>query len=522
MKLDNLTDKQLQQIWQEHCDNIRKATAVQKGESEEQKQARIKHLQKRGNEELFYQYYFPHYCFAEPADFQKKSSLAWLYKKRARQSRKWARGLAKSTRRMMEIMHKKYVQKFRINMLMVSKSEDNAIRLLDPYRAELEANERLANDYGHQRLANSKWTEQEFVTADGDVFRAVGAQQNPRGAKLKEMRVNMIVMDDLDDDEVCDNPDRLNKRWEWILRALLPTVEISRDYYIFFDNNVIAEDCLALRFAALCEPEMNETVNIRDENGKSTWHQKNSEEDIDYMLAGLSYESLQTEYFNNPLSSGKTFGDPNWGTCPPMNTLPFLVQYADPSPSNKDKPGIKSKAQNSSKVTVLVGLQGNTFYVYKAFVDNMTSNKFIDCLYAIRNTVDNEIALFNFIENNSLQDPFYEQVYLPLIYEKSKENGGMLAVMGDDRKKPEKWTRIEATLEPLYRLGHLVFNVAEMENPHMKRLVAQFKTAKATSKTLDGPDAVEGAVFKIRQRMMEMQPESMNITPRTRSQNKHI
>ena len=522
MKLDNLTDKQLQQLWQEHCDNIRKATAVKKGETEEQKQERIKRLEAEGNEEEWFKYYFPHYCFAPSAVWQQESTRKWLREPRVRQSRKWARGLSKSTRRMMEIMYKKFVLKFRINMLLVSKSEDNAINLLNPYRAEMEANELLANDYGLQRLANSKWTDYHFTTSGDDSFMALGAQQSPRGVKLKEMRPNMIVLDDVDDDEVCENTDRLDKRWRWIMRALLPTIEISKDWYVFFDNNVIAEDCLALRFAKLCKPEFSETVNIRDENERSMWPEKNSEADIDEMFEGWSWEDIQAEYYNNPTSNSKTFGEPTYEKCPPMETMQFLVQYADPSPGGRDKPGIKSKAQNSSKATVLLGMLGHKLYVYKAFVDHMTSAKFIDSLYAIRNMVPMDVALYNYIENNSLQDPFYGEVYLPLIYEKAKDYGGMLSVMGDDRKKPEKWTRIEASLEPLYRLGNLVFNIDEKESPGMKTLVAQFKTAKATSKTLDGPDAVEGGYFKIKQKMTELSEDAWGYTARERSASKHI
>src|SRR4051812_46731772 len=108
-----------------------------------------------------------------------------------------------------------------------------------PYRANLEANQRLINDYGEQQTF-SGWKEQEFVTRDKKAFRAVGAEQSPRGSKVDEVRPNIIVFDDLDDDEVCRNADRVKTRWEWVEQAVIPTVEISKPYYIFFDNNIIA------------------------------------------------------------------------------------------------------------------------------------------------------------------------------------------------------------------------------------------------------------------------------------------
>jgi hypothetical protein len=102
------------------------------------------------------------------------------------------------------------------------------------------------------------------------------------------------------------------------------------------------------------------------------------------------------------------------------------------------------------------------------------------------------------IENNKLQDPFYEQVFLPMIYKISEEKSILLPITPDTRDKPEKWFRIEGTLEPIDRLGHLFFNEDEKENPHMKRLRSQFKNASRKAKKLDGPDMVEGGVVKLR------------------------
>jgi hypothetical protein len=93
-----------------------------------------------------------------------------------------------------------------------------------------------------------------------------------------------------------------------------------------------------------------------------------------------------------------------------------------------------------------------------------------------------------------LQNPFYEQVILPHIYRIGDERNTFLPIRPDDRKKPEKYARIEGTLEPLNRLGHLIFNIMEKVNPHMERMVAQFTNFSRKAKLMDGPDAVEGAV----------------------------
>lgn len=517
MVVANKSNKQAMDEWEEFLLNISNSTTIDLNETEQQKKKRIAWLEKEGNEEEWFKYYFPKFCFCEPADFQKKSTKRVLKSHRLYQRRAWARGLAKSTRRMMEVFYKIFVQKFRANLLLISKSEGNAIRLLSPYRANLEANNRLINDYGTQ-VRPGKWTEDEFITKKKCSFRAVGLQQNPRGAKLDELRVNVLIFDDADDDEVCRNPERLEQGWLWIEQTAIPTVDISADYFIFFDNNIIAEDSFAVRAAAFADDV--ELINIRDENNKSTWPQKNSEADIDDILSKISYESSQKEYFNNPLSQGKTFKEMIWGKCPPVKSLQFIISYGDPATSNKDKPSIKSKAQNSCKVVVLLGYDNLKFYVYKCFVDNTTNSNFIDWLYAIRDTVNSNTQLYSYLENNTLQDPFYQQVLLPLIHQKGKENKSVLEIIPDDRVKPEKWFRIEGTLEPLNRLDLLILNEDEKKNPHMQRLEAQFKSAKSTSKELGGPDAVEGAVFKIKEKISLQSTTGIRFQKRVRNSTK--
>lgn len=498
MVVANKSNKQAMSEWENFIFSISNSTIIDLNETEDEKRKRIKRLEKPGNEEEWIQYYFPKFCFCKPAPFHIKSTLKVIRSKRLYQRRAWARGLSKSTRRMFEIFYKKFVQKMRINMLLISKSESNAIRLLAPYRANLEANQRLINDYGVQERPG-KWAEEEFITKDKSSFRAVGMGQNPRGARLDELRINVLVFDDADDDEVCRNPERLQQNWEWVEKTAIPTVDIANDYFILFDNNIIAEDSLAVRAAAYADDV--ELINIRDIEGKSVWPEKNSEEVIDYMLSKISYESGQGEYFNDGTPTGKVFPKMTYGKCPPLKSLPFVVVYADPSPSNKDKPSVKSKAQNSCKAVVVVGYHNLKFYVYKCFVDITTNSNFIDWLYATRDYVATATQPYFFIENNTLQGPFYDQVLMPLIFQKGAEKGGVLGVTPDDRDKPDKYFRIEGTLEPLNRLGLLILNEDEQHDPNMKTLEGQFKKVSPNSKTMDGPDAVEGAVHIIKNKI---------------------
>ncbi len=90
-------------------------------------------------------------------------------------------------------------------MILTSNSKDNAVRLLDPYRANLEANGRIMAYYGKQELPGS-WTEDEFTTKGKVSFRALGAGQSPRGSRNEAIRPDVLLVDDFDTDRGYQEP----------------------------------------------------------------------------------------------------------------------------------------------------------------------------------------------------------------------------------------------------------------------------------------------------------------------------
>ena len=133
------------------------------------------------------------------------------------------------------------------HVLLISSSLDNAARLLIPYKANLEHNPRITNDYGLQQNYG-KWTATEFTTKQGISFRAIGADQPPRGAKNENnVRPDIILFDDIDTDSDCRNPEMINKTWKWIEEAAISTRSISKATTIIFCGNRIAVDCCVVR-----------------------------------------------------------------------------------------------------------------------------------------------------------------------------------------------------------------------------------------------------------------------------------
>lgn len=96
-------------------------------------------------------------------------------------------------------------------MVVVGKSEENADRLLGDIQAEFEYNQRLIADFGQQKN-DGGWQEGEFKTKSGVKFLACGRGQSPRGLRDREARPDYIVIDDIDDDQLCRNDETSWKR----------------------------------------------------------------------------------------------------------------------------------------------------------------------------------------------------------------------------------------------------------------------------------------------------------------------
>lgn len=482
-------DKLYLEKWNEFRDNTLKATPVDLTENVSQKAKRIAHLE--ANPEQWFKYYFPNFYTAEPALFHKKSTKLVLDNPEYYIVRSWSRELAKSARTMMEVLNLALTGKKK-NILLVSASYNDAERLLLPYKTILECNNRIINDYGTQESI-SNWEAGEFITRKGVSFRAIGAGQSPRGTRNDAARPDVILIDDIDTDIDCRNPETIRKKYEWIEQALIPTRSISTPLLIIACGNIIAKYCCITEMGK--KADTWEVINIRDKHGKSTWASKNTEEMIDRALKPISTSSQQKEYYNNPIHIGKIFEKAVYAKCPPLKSCNHVLIYADPATSNKDK------SASSRKAVGVIGFKNNNFYLYKVWLDGMNQSNFVTNLYAASDYVKEKgVDVFKiWIENNSLQDPFYEQVLKPLIKETGRQlNKTVLYMSLDKRSKGDKFMRIEGTLEPIYKQGALFFNEDEKKNPHMERMEEEFLGVDPNSKMMDGPDMLEGGVWIIK------------------------
>jgi hypothetical protein len=491
-------DRDALREWEELKENIKNATPVDASMSPAEIEKHRVYLEKHPIEWI--QYFFPKYAKYPFAPFHIKAIHRIINHPEWYEVLSWSRELAKSTVCMFIVMYLVLTRRKK-NVLLSSDSETNAIRLLSPYRANLESNGRIKVYYGEQMNLGS-WTDKEFITKGGAAFRALGAGQSPRGSRNEEIRPDVEILDDFDTDEECRNPEIIEKKWKWFENALYPTRSISEPTLVLWCGNIIAKDCCITRAGAMADNW--DKINIRDEEGKSTWPEKNTEEDIDRVLSKIGTASQQKEYFNNPVSEGKIFKNCALGKIPALSKFEFLVIYGDPAPGEN-----KSK-KSSTKAVWLMGKHEGKLYVIKGFLARETNAVFISWYVDLLRWVGGRVPVFCYMENNKLQDPFFQQVFQPLVRKARELNKISLFIKGDEKKKTDKTVRIEANLEPLDRDGLLVFNRDEADNPHLMELISQFKLfEEKLPYPADGPDCIEGGNRIIDGKMLEMTPKTV-------------
>lgn len=499
--------------WNEYRDASLRAAPVEVHLSAAETERKRKYLEAHPIEWI--KYFFSEFAQYDFAPFQEKAILRCIHHDEWFEVLSWARSLAKSTCVMFVVMYLTLTGRKR-NVMIASATQDDARRLLDPYRRQLETNARLRAFYGNQQNLG-QWTDEEFVTKGGVSFRCLGAGNAPRGSRNGAVRPDVLLVDDFDTDQSVRNPDTVEKMWQWWEGALYATRDPARPTLIIFCGNIIARDCCVTRAGARADHW--DVVNIRDRQGRSTWPAKNTEEKIDATLAKISTAAQQTEYFNNPVTAGEIFRDLKYGPMPRLSRFRFLVIYSDPAPGESRSAGASTKAVG------LVGMAGEDVYVLKVKLDHETNDTFINWHfelldYAAALAAQQGVAcppVYAYMENNKLQDPFFQQVFKPLLAKKRRERGQQLYVTPDEERKTDKAARIEANLEPLNREGHLVLNQDERSDPHMVRLDEQFRLFTTRLRfPADGPDMVEGA-YRILRRKAATLLQPVVTVPRRRA-----
>ena len=134
------------------------------------------------------------------------------------------RGHAKSTAVTHSFVLANVCFRIKKHVLIVSDTEGQAVDFLRDIKAEFLENEDLIQLFGILKLVKDRENEVVVMFKDGEQFRIVakGSEQKVRGIKWRNIRPDLIVGDDLENDEIVMNEERRHKFMRWFYGALMP------------------------------------------------------------------------------------------------------------------------------------------------------------------------------------------------------------------------------------------------------------------------------------------------------------
>ena len=501
--------KQRYAEWQEHCKRIQALTDTSSLAQEDavQKDKRIKRL--LANYADFCEYYFPHFLTLRDkttgevirtvhnAPFHNAAALKVRNTPNLKAVFMWPRGHAKSTHFDIFLpLWLMFQTKRLINvMVVVGKSEDSARGLLSDIQAELEYNQRIIADFGEQKNLGN-WQEGEFVTQSGVAFFARGRGQSPRGLRYKEARPDYIVIDDLDDDELCRNERRVRELTDWVKEALFGALDVGRGRFIMVGN--LISKCSVLANIAATKGVHVSTVYAVDSQGEPVWKDKWTKEEARQAADFMGYRSWNKEMMHNPIVEGTVFRQEwiRWAKTPRLKDFSEFVLYIDPS--------WKSKKSSDTKAAKLWGKHGTNLWHLRAFVRKASVAELVRWCYDLYEwSMQKGISIRFAMEASFMQD-----IILDDFTTEGNIRGYQLPITGDRRKKPDKFQRVEA-ISPLWERGFTFYDIEQKDDPDMTAGIEQLLAfEKGMSGNDDAPDADEGAIYILQKntRIQTFQP----------------
>jgi predicted phage terminase large subunit-like protein len=482
--------------WEQHCRYVQSMTVIPERVAQEtigEKQRRLTALQ--NNYAAFCEYYFPHFLALRDkvtgevvrtvhnAPFHNAAAKKVLTTPDLKAVFMWPRGHAKSTHFDIFIPLWLMLRQNRlINvMVLVGKSQESSNTLLSDIQSELEFNRRIIEDYGDQKNVGS-WEEGEFVTQNGVAFFARGRGQSPRGLRYKEARPDYIVIDDLDDDELCRNEARVNQLTDWVKEALFGALDAGRGRFIMV-GNLISKTSVLDNISKTPGVFLSRITAV-DKDGSPVWAEKWTKQEAESAAQFMGYRAWQKEMMHNPITMGAIFKY-DWIRYKKMLSLDKydeLIVYVDPS--------FKSTTKNDYKACRFWAKTGKELHLIDTYVRQDTVTGMVRWLYNLYESLPEKCAVRFFMEANFMQD-----IILDEFATEGVTRGYQLPIMPDKRQKPDKLQRIEA-ISPLWERGFIFYNEALKDSPDMIAGIEQTLALERGSHAHDdAPDADEGAIY---------------------------
>lgn len=301
---------------------------------------------------------------------------------------------------------------YRKNIMLIADTRDQSMEYIQTIKSELEENAQLRQDFG-DLVGNVKWATDEIITKNDIHVVAKSSGQSLRGNSYKNVRPEVVILDDLENDESVETEGQRKKLYNWFMKVLMP-IGNPRTVFLYVGSILHYESLL---YTVLTSPKFAEWdrriyravisfntsplwqeweklyTNLEDEKSADTaftffkehekemlegaevlWAQR--EKDFYYKLMVMQLQdsdAFNSEYQNNPMTEENRVIKAEWIESNFYTEPPKMKEiYA-----SVDLSLGKSRTSDTSAIIVVGRGVDNYFYVLEADVERRSPDKII-------------------------------------------------------------------------------------------------------------------------------------------------
>ena len=111
-------------------------------------------------------------------------------------------------------------------IVLVSRTQDHAIKLLGTIKDTLDYSQELRAIYGYWGQHSAKqWSKSEIELKDGSMIICKGTGQQLRGIKVGSQRPTLIIVDDPEDENNTKTAEAMEGNLRWLLQSAIPSLD---------------------------------------------------------------------------------------------------------------------------------------------------------------------------------------------------------------------------------------------------------------------------------------------------------
>jgi predicted phage terminase large subunit-like protein len=220
----------------------------------------------------------------------------------------------------------------------VQATTSKAVAVNISIRQELETNAQLIKDYGLQ-VTTTRWTQKQFVMANGVIFTAIGAGESMRGINYLNKRPDCVIIDDLYNDGDIENTENIAKKNAWFWSTLYKSTAIGKQTSIHVQGTAIHSTDLMHTLAKSSEWEFRKFVACDFATGSVLWPEANTIDKLQSDREAMGSIIFNREMLNDPRDETSSIIKSRWwqevDELPPFKFV-YKIGAIDPAEKTKD------------------------------------------------------------------------------------------------------------------------------------------------------------------------------------------